>query len=489
MGETATKDRNMGETATKTLVMLPISDIYEHPDNPRKDLGDLSELTESVRGFGVLQNLTVVRGHMDPLKTDPEQEDGYTVIAGHRRLAAAKAAGLTEVPCVITEMTRAEQIRTMAMENMLRADLTPIEQADCFQLMLDLGDTKQSIAENTGFSRATIDRRLALRKLNRKKLEASMERGGTLSDYLKLEELDSVTERNRVLEKIGTNDFAQELSMALREQHRKKNTAAYEKELKDWTKPFPEKANQWDGSWERVRDYDRDEEEPEKLKKPKDAGKVQYYWKANYGSLTLYRKKEKTAEEKKKNEKSPEEKEYTRWMRETEAWLGDMDKQMYENRKAFVQEISEGSIAKNYLVYELAAEAGKLMANIYDFADLYWTKEKVRELFGIQVADKYRMTDEEKETEAGIVKDNPGRALLYGIFGMYEGRDNTIFWMRDTSEAYVYCKYKLGNEKKLASEYAFLERLGYELSTDEQEMLSGKMFEDLNASAPPVPES
>ena len=500
----------MGEN-TKALVMLPVAEIYPHPDNPRKKLGDLTELTDSIRSFGILQNLTVVRGRYmtqdefvqmakleggDPAaarvmynKEDAIDMRGYTVIGGHRRLEAAKAAGLTDVPCVIMDMSYQEQIRAMAMENMLRQDLTPIEQADCFQLMLDLGDTKQSIAENTGFSRATIDRRLALRKLNRKKLEASMERGGTLSDYLKLEELDSVTERNRVLEKIGTNDFAQELSMALREQHRKKNTATYENELKDWAKPFPEKANQWDGSWERVRDYDLDKEEPEKLKKPKDAGKVQYYWKANYGSLTLYRKKEKTAEEKKKNEKSPEEKEYTRWMKETEAWLDDMDKQMYENRKAFVQEISEGSIAKNHLVYELVAEAGKLMANIYDFADLYWTKGKVRELFGIQVADKYRMTDEEKEAEAGIVKDNPGRALLYGIFGMYEGRDNTIFWMRDTSESYVYCKYKLGNEKKLASEYAFLERLGYELSTDEQEMLYGKLIDDLNASAPPMPES
>ena len=501
------------EENTKTLVMLPVAEIYPHPDNPRKKLGDLTELTDSIRGFGILQNLTVVRGRYmtqdefvqmakleggDPAaarvmynKEDAIDMSGYTVIGGHRRLEAAKAAGLTEVPCIIMNMTYAEQIRTMAMENMIRQDLTPIEQADCFQMMLDLGDTVQTIAENTGFSKNTVKRRLALKKLNRKSLEKSMERGGTISDYLELEKLDKISDRNEVLESIGTPDFADKLMRKLKDQRREKNQKAYEKELKEWAKPLPakEKTRLWSGDWQKVSDYSLDTDDPERPKKPKDADTVKYYWDASYSWLSIYKKAENTQEEKKRSRKTPEQQEYITWQKESEAWLSDMDKQMYELRKAFVQNISEGSIAKNHLVYELVAEAGKLMANIYDFADLYWTKEKVRELFGIQVANKYRMTDEEKETEAGIVKDNPGRALLYGIFGMYEGRDNTIFWMQDTSESYVYCKYKLGNEKKLASEYAFLERLGYELSTDEQEMLSGKMFEDLNASAPPVPES
>lgn len=480
----------MGETAIKTLVMLPVSDIYAHPDNPRKSLGDISELTESVRGFGVLQNLTVVRGHRDPLKTDPEQEDGYTVIAGHRRLAAAKAAGLTEVPCVITDMNYSEQIRTMAMENMLRQDLTPIEQADCFQMMLDLGDTKQAISENTGFSRTTIDRRLALRKLNRKKLEKSMERGATISDYLKLEELDKVSDRNEVLEYIGTPDFADKLMRALKEQCREKNTKAYEKELKDWAKPMPEKEKTkiYSGDWEKVKEYNLDADEPERPKKPKDAGQVKYYWYASYSWLFIYRKAEKTKEEKAKNKKTPEQQEYTRWQKETESWLEDMDKQMYELRKAFVLEISEGSIMK-HMVYELAAEAGKLIANVEGIADMYWTKEKTRELFGIEVKDQYRMSEEEMAAETELLKENPGKALLYGIFGMYEGRLRAGIWARDTSGSYTYYRFKKANEKKLESEYAFLERLGYEPSADEQEMLSGKMIEDLNATAPPIPKA
>ena len=60
-------------------------------------------------------------------------QDGYTVVIGHRRLAAAKLAGLRELPCVITEMTLQEQLRTMLMENMQRTDLTVYEQAQAFR--------------------------------------------------------------------------------------------------------------------------------------------------------------------------------------------------------------------------------------------------------------------------------------------------------------------------------------------------------------------
>ena len=86
---------------TGTLVYIPIERLEHHPDNPRKMLGDLSELTESIRKSGVLQNLTVV-----PV------EDGtkYYVVIGNRRMEASKAAGLTEVPCVIAEMSRSKMI-------------------------------------------------------------------------------------------------------------------------------------------------------------------------------------------------------------------------------------------------------------------------------------------------------------------------------------------------------------------------------------------
>ena len=123
------------------LQYIEVEKLHPHPDNPRKEIGDVSELAESIKQNGIFQNLTVVPA-----------EDGYTVIIGHRRLAAAKAAGLEKVPCVIADMAPKEQLQTMLLENMQRSDLTVYEQAQGFQLMLDMGSTVEEIAEKSGFS-------------------------------------------------------------------------------------------------------------------------------------------------------------------------------------------------------------------------------------------------------------------------------------------------------------------------------------------------
>lgn len=130
---------------------IPVSKLWGHPDNPRKDLGDVTELAESIKVNGVLQNLTVV-----PLIGEITKKwdgESYRVIIGHRRLAAAKLAGLEELPCVVVEMSEREQLSTMLTENMQRSDLTVYEQAQGFQMMLDMGDTVEDIAEKSGFSR------------------------------------------------------------------------------------------------------------------------------------------------------------------------------------------------------------------------------------------------------------------------------------------------------------------------------------------------
>ena len=132
--------------AKKEIVYLPVEKIFAHPQNPRKDLGDLTELAESIKVNGVLQNLTVVQrvGEITGQKFDE-----YRVVIGHRRHAAAKLAGLAEVPCVVEEMTESEQVLTMLMENMQRSDLTVYEQAQGFQMMLDMGGTVESVAKDS----------------------------------------------------------------------------------------------------------------------------------------------------------------------------------------------------------------------------------------------------------------------------------------------------------------------------------------------------
>ncbi|MBR4908820.1 MAG: ParB/RepB/Spo0J family partition protein [Acidaminococcaceae bacterium] len=172
------------------IVFIPVAEIYPHPENPRKDLGDLTELAESIKTKGILQNLTVVRGHVindeewlklseryrkeSPEKLqdkldEHESAGGYTVVIGHRRLAAAKLAGLKSVPCAIARMTHQEQVETMLLENMQRTDLTLLEQAQGFQMLLDFGDSVETVAEKTGFSESTIRRRVKMMELEQKK--------------------------------------------------------------------------------------------------------------------------------------------------------------------------------------------------------------------------------------------------------------------------------------------------------------------------------
>ena len=218
---------------------LMVEQIYEHPDNPRKNLGDLTELTESIRKNGIMQNMTVVPGHWmsaeekratenELLKMIPEGEEytklrheyeagysskGYTLLIGHRRFAAGKAAGVEVFPCrVATGLTQLDQVGIMLEENMQRNDLTIMEQANGFQMMLDLGDTPELIAEKTGFSKTTVYHRLNIAKLDQKELKKKEENDGfqlSLKDLYELEKIEDMNTRNKVLkEAFSSADLA-----------------------------------------------------------------------------------------------------------------------------------------------------------------------------------------------------------------------------------------------------------------------------------------
>lgn len=183
-------DDDDDDTADGGLVYIPIEQLYPHPDNPRKDLGDLTELADSIKANGVLQNLTVVPRTVTGEITGETWQKGYTVVIGHRRLAASKLAGLKELPCVITDMDLRSQVQTMLMENIQRADLTLYEQAQGFQMMLDLGDSIDEIARKSGFSQTTVRRRVKLLELDQEKFKASVSRGANLMDYMELDKID-----------------------------------------------------------------------------------------------------------------------------------------------------------------------------------------------------------------------------------------------------------------------------------------------------------
>lgn len=192
------------------LQMIAVDKLHPHPQNPRKIIGDVTELAESIKANGILQNLTVVPNN--------DNWDDFTVIIGHRRLAAAKQAGLTELPCAVVEMSEKEQLSTMLTENMQRSDLTVYEEAKGCQLLLDLGDTVAEIAEKTGFSESKIRRRVKLCELDEEAFKESQIRQPTLADYDRLNQIKDIETRNKLLESIGTNNFDNLLYSAVKKQ-------------------------------------------------------------------------------------------------------------------------------------------------------------------------------------------------------------------------------------------------------------------------------
>jgi ParB family chromosome partitioning protein len=142
-------------------VLIPAAKLHPHPGNPRKSLGSLTELAETIRRDGLLQNLTV--------EPHPDIPGDYRIVIGHRRYAAGMIAGMTDFPCVVTEQGRPR--RLMLIENCRRLDLDPVEEALAMGALCDGEDgaepmTVAQIARETGFSEPTVYERLALLELD-----------------------------------------------------------------------------------------------------------------------------------------------------------------------------------------------------------------------------------------------------------------------------------------------------------------------------------
>lgn len=138
--------------------MIPLERIRPNPGQPRKELGELRELTQSIREKGVLEPLLV--------RYDAE-DDMYTIISGERRFHAAKSAGLMEVPCIERDADTAEMLELALIENLQRKDLNPFEEAEGLHALAEQFDyTHEEIARHIGKSRATISETLALRVIS-----------------------------------------------------------------------------------------------------------------------------------------------------------------------------------------------------------------------------------------------------------------------------------------------------------------------------------
>lgn len=206
-----------------SITMVETKKLRPHPKNPRKNLGDLTELTESIKANGIMQNLTAV--------PDPDKEDGYMIIIGHRRFAAGKKAGLKKFPVSVVLLDEADQVKLMLCENIQRSDLTPVEQAEGFQMMIDFGITVDDLSKDTGFAPSTIYHRLNIAKLDKELVSKKLDQL-TLTDLIELEKIEDIDVRNEILKKSNRQTFAQAVQSAVNDQKTKKNEEAFVERLK-----------------------------------------------------------------------------------------------------------------------------------------------------------------------------------------------------------------------------------------------------------------
>jgi len=132
---------------------VAIDEIETNPDQPRSNVGDLTELARSIEARGVLE----------PILVRPIVGGRYRIIAGERRFRAAMEAGLSEIPCIELDVPENEVLELALIENLHRKDLHPFEEAEGYAgLASRYGYTQQRIAESIGKSRVTVTEAMGL---------------------------------------------------------------------------------------------------------------------------------------------------------------------------------------------------------------------------------------------------------------------------------------------------------------------------------------
>ena len=141
------------------ILEVAVEKIIPNPRQPRLHFNEdeLAELAASISEHGIIQ----------PLIVSPNGDGGYTLVAGERRLKASKQAKLEKVPVVIREVSDQQQLEWALIENIQRADLSPLEEAEAYhQLSEEFGLSHAKIANQVGKSRVAITNTLRLRKLS-----------------------------------------------------------------------------------------------------------------------------------------------------------------------------------------------------------------------------------------------------------------------------------------------------------------------------------
>lgn len=452
--------------STNNIVHIPLEKLYHNPNNPRQEIGDVSEMADSIRGMGILQNLTVCpfddQIHKGLTVDDPD--DSYVVLIGNRRLEGGKEAGVATAPCMILDLDAAGQMEVMLVENLQRKDLTPVEEAFGFrQLSFELGKSIEEIAKKTGFSAATVRSRIKMAELDRDKMAEADKRGGTLSDYAALSKIKDLSLRNKVLESIGTNNFKYELKAA---KDKEKNATAIAKrdaELKAFAKVITAQEDdmicveQFFGC------------SPEKkVMVPADADSVNYFLVFG-GSSNCYLYRRKTADEKTQESTAESLKQKCK---ENAAQLTAVHKRMKELRQDFISNVTPAQAKKCFA--EIAVYASEMvmeLAERYSYLAKTAFAAALNKYLGVKL-DETGFYDE-KELQQTI-RNQPEYAMLVIAYLLGEHKASGTYFNETSWDGKIqaYAPYYKANDG-LDMLYFFLAKLGYVMSDEENAIQNG----------------
>ena len=187
-------------SAEPTTLELPIDAITPNPKQPRKSFDDkaLWDLSESLKQSGLLQPVVVRR-----------VGEGYQLVVGERRWRAAKMAGIERIPAIVREASDAQSLELALVENLLREDLNPMEEAEAYQrLLAEFAWTQEDLARRVARDRSSIANCLRLLKLP-DVIQADLRSGRlTMGHARALLSLDSPAEQLRLREEILTHSWS-----------------------------------------------------------------------------------------------------------------------------------------------------------------------------------------------------------------------------------------------------------------------------------------
>jgi ParB family transcriptional regulator, chromosome partitioning protein len=187
-------------SAEPTTLELPIDAITPNPKQPRKAFDDkaLLDLSESLKQSGLLQPVVVRR-----------VGEGYQLVVGERRWRAAKMAGIERIPAIVREASDAQSLELALVENLLREDLNPMEEAEAYQrLLAEFAWTQEDLAQRVARDRSSIANCLRLLKLP-DVIQADLRSGRlTMGHARALLSLDSPAEQLRLREEILTHSWS-----------------------------------------------------------------------------------------------------------------------------------------------------------------------------------------------------------------------------------------------------------------------------------------